>query len=91
VVRFKVYVYDGLPTTQRVVEHFTFANKCSSTGATTVTTDINVGPKLPFKHVGNGITLLGGFGPKVKGAAGTVEIVTGTCDSGSLSYTAAKT
>jgi hypothetical protein len=91
VVRFKVYVWDGPPTTQRVVEHFTFASKCSSTGSTTVSAQINVGPKLRFKHVANGITLLGGFGPKVKGAAGTVEIVTGTCDSGPLNYTAAKT
>ena len=91
VVSFKVYVYDGPPATQRVVEHFTFANKCSSTGSTTVTAHINVGPKLRFKHVANGITLLGGFGPKVKGAAGTVEIVTASCDSGLLSYTAAKT
>ena len=91
VVRFKVYVWDGPPTTQRMVEHFTFANKCSSTGSTTVTAHINVGPKLRFKHVANGITILGGFGPKVKGAAGTVEIISGTCDSGPLSYTAAKT
>jgi hypothetical protein len=91
VVRFKVDVWDGPPTTLRTVAHFTFANKCSSTGTTTVTAQINVGPKLRFKHVANGITILGGFGPKVKGAAGTVEIVTGTCDSGPLNYTAAKT
>ena len=89
VVRFKVYVWESPPTTQRAVERFTFANKCSSTGSTTVTADINVGPKLRFKHVANGITLIGGFGPKVKGSAGTVEIVKGTCDSGPLNYTAA--
>jgi hypothetical protein len=90
-VSFKLVSYPGRfvhsPAT-RLVESFRFVNTCSAAGTTTLKRKIKVGPKLGFAFEASGVTVKGGFGPKVAHARGTVTAVVGTCDVGPLTFTA---
>lgn len=90
-VTFKTYTYSGPPATKELVESFHFADRCSASGST-IKARLRVGPKHHFQYTAHGFTVHGSLtGAGDKAAHGTARLVTHTCHSGVLKFTATKT